>query len=44
MVLSLRSSIKSKLFSNNSSFLLGMKEFDLNVGNLVSRGITTSAL
>ena len=43
MALSLCSSTKSKLFSNSLSFLLGVKELVLNVGNSVSRGITVSA-
>ena len=40
---SLHSSIKSKLFSNSPSLLLGVKELVLSVGNLVFRGITISA-
>ena len=43
MALSLHSSIKSRLFSNSSSLLLGVKELVLNVGNPVSRGIIASA-
>ena len=44
MAFSFHSSIKSKLFSNNPSLLPGVKELVLSVGNLVSRGITASAL
>ena len=43
MAFSLYSSIESKLFSNSPSLLLRVKELVLNVGNLVSRGITVSA-
>ena len=43
MVFSLRSSIKSRLFANSSSLLLGVKEFVLNVGNPIFRGIIVSA-
>ena len=44
MAFSLRSSIKSKLFSNSPSLLLKVKELVLSVGNPVSRGITALAL
>ena len=43
MVVSLCSSIRSKLFSNSSSLLPGVKELILSVGNPVSKGITTLA-
>ena len=39
MAFSLCFSIKSKLFLNSPSFLLGVKELILRVGNPVSRGI-----
>ena len=43
MTFSLRSSIKSKLFSNSPSLLLKVKELVLSVGNPVSREITALA-
>ena len=35
--------MRSKLFSNNSSLSLGLSDWVLNVGKLVSRGMTASA-
>ena len=43
MAFFVRSSIKSKLFSNSLSLLLGVKECVLSLGNPVSKGVTVSA-